>query len=1007
MPRPCRLTFEISVKQAASEGELTPVELPSIDLEAIAPEGRLADPGSFVLLRCEGETAEPTVFDPARQGWEAGAIPYRFEPDYEGHALPLRRRRGKLVFPAPSQRGRYLYHLYFAPHQGEAKALSYHGVVGDGDPLVQVEGLLTVDGYAEPSAYGRRIFGRRGLLVGASYGPVRFFEDVATEGAGPELVEWGPLKDRDGTDIAGTPQLVDWSGDGTLSLIAGHANDAKLYLYRNLGTNDDPVFAPREPLRHVDGSDIWLVDYLRDITVPCIRADGTPNPIYPRFKLVRVHGGHVHLSACAQFADLDANGRQDLLLATRGGFVLYFRRAGERFARGEFVRDEAGAVARPGAFIQLVSGGRDGLPSLLAGRRLGFVDWWEIARLEDGVPVLRNRGPVRANDEPLREFVEAYPLLVDWGDDRGEGMIVGNHKGQLVHYPIVGSDDGVPGLAGGEPLRTRHAKIMCNMAACNYADLDGDGKRDLIAGGIPGEVDYYHNLGTDRNPVFAERHQLCDEDGPIMIHGGPDPMYPGDGYSKPTPCDLTGDGRTDFVVGTGLGRVHYFRNLGNDSHGRPTFARGRVLHDTEGNEIMSHHMSSVEVGDWDGDGIPDLLVGGQPDVHGLKDDDSDPHTRVRLYRGLGRDADGMVRFAPYIAFEAEGDREIGQRPKPRIGVWQGEEVLYCGSTIFRKKSGDRPEQLEFLATFPPMLKQARWHIISADVTFSQLGPNDPAVVQASCERYVYLFRRSFVLNRGYLNAAFHLQNAESRDGAWQHAIDARIDDSSPHISAPPRDAPRKTHEASRVDQGMLTEPTCAAWDSIPRRDDVTTRSLILGLGQPPPERRVFVQFAWDSSHLHVRVRCNEPRMAHLIDRATYDNAYSILTDDHVFILVAPDQNPGLAHVWTISSLGLKRESFSKCDTGEAVGRPQSIGDAPPVHAQAVRDASSWTAQLTIPFDRFALAPSPGDIWSVNIRRNRSLYADDTRASEQREAETIDWSGAGSSVQESVRLSLRA
>jgi len=994
------------VKQGAPEGELTPVELPVLDLEAIAPDGRLADPDSLVLLRRKGDVSEPVIFDPARDGWEASAIPYRFEPDYEGRALPLRTRRGKLVFLAPSQPGLYQYHLYFTPQDdGEAKALSYHGAIGDGDPLVQVEGLLTVDGYAEPTAYGRRIFGRKGLLVGASYGPVRFFEDVAPEGSRPELLEWGALKDRNGADIAGTPQLVDWDGDGTLSLVAGHANDAKLYLYRNLGTSDDPIFAPREPLRHADGSDIWLVDYLRDITVPCIRSDGTPNPIYPRFKLVRVHGGHVHLSACAQFVDLDGNGSQDLLLATRGGFVLYFRREDDRFARGEFLCDEAGEVARPGAFIQLVNWRRDGLPSLLAGRRLGFVDWWDIARLEDGVPVLRNRGPVRANGEPLRELVEAYPLLVDWGDDRGQGMVVGNHHGHLVHYPVIGSDDGVPSLAAGEPLRTRHAKIMCNMAACSYADLDGDGKRDLVAGGIPGEVDYYHNLGTNRNPVFAARHQLRDEDGPIKLHGGPDPTYPEDGYSKPTPCDLTGDGRTDFVVGTGLGRVYYFRNLGTDPHDRPTFARGRVLRDTKGHEIMSHHMSSVEVGDWDGDGLPDLLVGGQPDVHGLKDDDPDPHTRVRFYRGVSRDADGMVQFAPYVSFEAEGDREIGHRPKPRIGVWQGEEVLYCHNMIFRKKPGAQPEQLEFLAPFPPMRKQARRSIISADVTFSQLGPNDPAVVQASCERYVYLFRRSFVLNRGYLSAAFHIQTVESRDSAWQQTLNARIDESSHRISAPRRDAPRKTHEAPRVAEGTLTTPESPAWDSIPSRDDVTTRSLMLGVGPPPPERRVSVQFAWDPSHLYIRVRCNEPRMTHLIDRAAYDNAYSILTDDHVFILVAPDQNPELAHAWTISSLGFKRESFLRRDTGQAVGRPPDLAATPPARAQAVRDASPWMAQLTIPFGRFSLVPSPGDTWSVNIRRNRSLYADDTRAAEQREAEIIDWSGAGASVQGSVRLCL--
>ena len=1000
--RPWRLRFEMRVERPAPEGGLTPVELPGLDLEAIAPGPGLADPDSFVLVRCDSDTGTPHPFDPDRSGVGVYELPYRFVADYEGRALPAAIRRGTLAFPAPSHVGTYRYHLYFACHEGRAGGLSYHGVVGDGDALVQTAGALTVNGCAEPTAYGRGFFGRRGLLLGASYGPVRFFEDTSADGQEPALVELGPLKDSRGAEITGTPQLVDWDGDGRLSLVVGNADTAKLYLHCNLGTNSDPVLSPGEPLRHTDGSDIGLVDYLKDIEVPCIRADGTPNPVYPRMRLVRVHGGHIHLHAAAQFVDLTGGGNVDLLVGTRGDFVLYFRREGDRFRRGQFVRDETGTVIRPGGFIHVVDRRPDAPLALIAGRSLGHVDWWELAGAAGGVPVFRNRGPLSVEGEPLHEAVQAFPLLIECGC--GPGLIVGNWDGQLRHHRISGWEDGLPRLGPGELLRTPHARVLCHMAACHYGDLDGDGRKDLLAGSITGSVDYCRNLGTDRNPVFDERRYLRAEDGPIRIRGGPDPTHPEDGYSKPTPCDLTGDGRTDLVAGTGLGRVCYFRNLGNDLDGHPLFARPRVLHDTAGNEVMSHHMSSVDVGDWDRDGAVDLLVGGQPNVHGVRDDDPDPDTRVRWYRGVGRGEDGMAQFAPYVAFEAQGDREIAHRPKPRIGVWRGEHVLFCHHMIFRATSGTRPEQLAFIGTLPPMLSHARRNVIPADFTFSSLAADDPVVIQASCMRYVFLFRRAFVLNRGYLDASFNLGGVESGQGRPGHSVGVAIDEPPWRIPLPARGLDRKTYEAPRACPSGLTGPA-AGWAAVPARDDLTTRSLILDGDASPVGRCVAVQVAWSPGHLHLRVRCDEPCMDRLIDRASSDNAYSITTDEHVAVLVALGETPELAHHWAVTPSGHRRESFARTATGEAVGRPAGLSGARPVHVRSSRAASAWTVQLTIPFERFGTTPAPGQTWSVNVWRNRSLYADETRAAEQREAESIDWSGAGPNVWGSVRLVL--
>jgi len=145
----------------------------------------------------------------------------------------------------------------------------------------------------------------------------------------------------------------------------------------------------------------------------------------------------------------------------------------------------------------------------------------------------------------------------------------------------------------------------------------------------------------------------------------------------------------------------------------------------------------------------------------------------------------------------------------------------------------------------------------------------------------------------------------------------------------------------------------------------------------------------------------------VIDRATADNAFSITTGDHVSVIAAPGDEPELVHSWAVSASGFVREAFIVSATGESVGQPSALPDSAAVRAQVTRDARSWTAQLAIPFVRFGRSPSVGDIWNVNVRRSRALYADDARAAEQREAEAIDWSGAGANVFGSVKLCLQA
>lgn len=121
------------------------------------------------------------------------------------------------------------------------------------------------------------------------------------------------------------------------------------------------------------------------------------------------------------------------------------------------------------------------------------------------------------------------------------------------------------------------------------ADLDGDGKLDLICGAADGLFHFYRGAG------FQDR-LLVEEDAPLT--DGADPLSV-PGFSAPVLWDVNGDGRLDLVSGAGDGILYWFTGLG----GLQFRLRGPLLDTGLEGQVFP------EVGDWDGDGKADLLVG--------------------------------------------------------------------------------------------------------------------------------------------------------------------------------------------------------------------------------------------------------------------------------------------------------------------------------------------------------------------------------------------------------------
>jgi hypothetical protein len=155
--------------------------------------------------------------------------------------------------------------------------------------------------------------------------------------------------------------------------------------------------------------------------------------------------------------------------------------------------------------------------------------------------------------KPLNVGSASAAFAADWLGSGKLDLIVGNVIGEVWLIP---NESKGKELVFGTPRRLElggaYIKVLGD-AAPVVADWDGDGKPDLIVGTEEGNVLWYRNVGSAKEPKLEDPRELVGK-SPVGW-GGDDKRGPRDWGLRVKPCvfDWDGDGRPDLLLGDRCG----------------------------------------------------------------------------------------------------------------------------------------------------------------------------------------------------------------------------------------------------------------------------------------------------------------------------------------------------------------------------------------------------------------------------------------------------------------------
>ena len=471
---------------------------------------------------------------------------------------------------------------------------------------------------------------------------------VRNEGGARGKEKWGTpqilrIENGDPVEVFGnaSPMLEDWDGDGDLDIISGDFRDNWTY-FENIGTRTAPVYTSGRLLRGSDGqrlrADLCItrpcacdwdrdgrLDFLsgeEDGRLAFYRNTGKVEkglPVFDPPVYVRAARDYVHFGIlCTPWTvDWDGDGDLDIIAGNSAGYVAFIENlSGPGVAEPNWDEPKCLPCAR-GATEPITA-----LPGT-----------YPIFEYE---PVRILAGPNGSIQGPC-EAIWGYTCLsaADWDGDGDIDIMLNNTWGKIIllrnigtrTQPKLGAPEGVevewdgaqPELKWGwfQAAKTPNAKEIVTQWRTTPVmhDMNGDGLVDLVLVDTEGYLAFFERFRKADGALAlkAPRRAFLDAEtgAPMGVSG-----WGGNGKGKAGSAgrrkiclvDWDGDGKLDLVMNSarvGGNAVLWRQTAAGD--GTWSFRKVGDLTDDK----LEWHSTSPCACDFDGDGIPDLLLGAE------------------------------------------------------------------------------------------------------------------------------------------------------------------------------------------------------------------------------------------------------------------------------------------------------------------------------------------------------------------------------------------------------------
>ena len=471
---------------------------------------------------------------------------------------------------------------------------------------------------------------------------------VRNEGGARGSENWGEqqmlrIENGDSVEVFGnaSPMLEDWDGDGDLDLITGDFRDNWLY-FENIGTRTMPVYTSGRLLRGSDGARLradlcitrpFAYDWDKDGRIDFLSGEedgrlgfyrntgrmekGLPvfdPPVYLRAERDYVNFG---ILCTPWVVDWDGDGDQDIIAGNSAGYVAFIENlSGSGVAEPKWNEPKC-LPCKKGAHTPIE-------------QPLGTYSIFEHA------PFRIRAGPNGSIQGPC-EAIWGYTCLsaADWDGDGDIDIMLNNIWGKIILLRNIGTrtkpeldapegvevewDGAQPELKWGwfQANKTPNAREIVTQWRTTPVmhDVNGDGLMDLVLVDTEGYLAFFERFRQPNGTLALKSPRRAFLDvatgRPMAVSG-----WSGNGRDRGGSAgrrkiclvDWNGDGMLDIVMNSahvGGNAVLWLQVAAGD--GTWSFRKVGDLADDK----LEWHSTSPCACDFDGDGVPDLLLGAE------------------------------------------------------------------------------------------------------------------------------------------------------------------------------------------------------------------------------------------------------------------------------------------------------------------------------------------------------------------------------------------------------------